>query len=299
MSISRRAAGLAYDRRGEGEPLVLLHGTGGSRHVWEPVIPLLELERDVIAVDLPGFGASPAFPDDTPATTAAYAASIEGFLGELGISRPHVAGTSLGGHLALLLGARGSARSVVATSPTGFWSAGEALYTRAFMKTLRGNARMVLPVAPLLARAPAGRRLLLSTSYKRAGEMPPAAVIEAVESVVRAPGFDASWRYTNRERFGGAPATDKRAAAERSDTARALDDIPVTVAWAEQDWFVPRRQADRAREALPKAEHVVLEGCRHLATWDNPTRLAEILLSTSARAAEATSGGGTRAAPAR
>lgn len=295
MSSFQRASGLAYDRRGEGQPLVLLHGTGGSRHVWEPVFPLLELERDVIAVDLPGFGESPPFPEHTPATTAAYAERIESFLSELGISRPHVGGTSLGGHLALLLGARGSARSVVATSPTGFWTAREALYTRALMKMLRANARMALPVVPLLARVPAGRGLLLSTSYRRAGEMPPAAVVEAVRAVAHCPGFDESWRHTNRERLGGAPANDKQAAAERSDTARALDDIPVTVAWAQQDWFVPKRQADRARQALPNADHVLLKGCRHLATWDDPARIAEILLKTSLRAAQASADGGAPA----
>ncbi|PRC55814.1 alpha/beta hydrolase, partial [Mycobacterium sp. ITM-2017-0098] len=49
---------LAVERRGSGEPVVLLHGLGHHRHVWQPVQRLLEDEFDVIAVDLPGFAES-------------------------------------------------------------------------------------------------------------------------------------------------------------------------------------------------------------------------------------------------
>ena len=53
---------LSHDRTGSGAPLLLIHPLGGSRVVWEPVMPLLARERDVIAVDLPGFGDSPPLP---------------------------------------------------------------------------------------------------------------------------------------------------------------------------------------------------------------------------------------------
>ena len=45
---------LGYERRGSGEPLVLIHGLGGSRRIWDPVLDRLAAERDVIAVDMPG-----------------------------------------------------------------------------------------------------------------------------------------------------------------------------------------------------------------------------------------------------
>lgn len=50
---------VVYDRAGHGEPLVLIHGIGHRRQAWAPVFPLLTPHRDVIAVDLPGFGESP------------------------------------------------------------------------------------------------------------------------------------------------------------------------------------------------------------------------------------------------
>ena len=75
MSVPPPAApALDYIRRGSGEPLVLLHGIGGELCVWEPVIPALGEVREVIAIDLPGFGASPALVDVEPRPAALAAA---------------------------------------------------------------------------------------------------------------------------------------------------------------------------------------------------------------------------------
>ena len=58
------SSSLAYTRSGSGAPLVLLHGIGLNRQSWNPVVPALARQFDVIAVDLPGFG------DSAPATPA-------------------------------------------------------------------------------------------------------------------------------------------------------------------------------------------------------------------------------------
>ena len=55
---------LNYHRAGSGEPLVLIHGIGSRWQVWEPVLDRLAAERDVVALDLPGFAASPMPPRD-------------------------------------------------------------------------------------------------------------------------------------------------------------------------------------------------------------------------------------------
>ena len=103
------AMAIAYARSGSGDPLVLIHGLGGSRRIWEPVVDRLAAERDVIAVDLPGFGESAELaPDDGPPTPASLAATVADLCAELGIERPHVAGNSLGGWVALELAKAGS-----------------------------------------------------------------------------------------------------------------------------------------------------------------------------------------------
>lgn len=59
---------LSYARAGRGEPLLLLHGIGHHRQAWDPVVDILATEREVIAVDLPGFGASPRCRAASPTT---------------------------------------------------------------------------------------------------------------------------------------------------------------------------------------------------------------------------------------
>src|SRR5215218_8516885 len=119
---------LEHSRTGSGPPIVLIHGIGLDREVWDPLVPLLAHEHEVIAVDLPGFGASA--PLAGAPSVEALAAAVE----ELGLERPHVAGNSLGGGIALELGRRGWARSVCAISPIGFAAGRERGYAQ---RTLR------------------------------------------------------------------------------------------------------------------------------------------------------------------
>src|SRR4249919_3399847 len=120
---------LAHARTGSGETLVLVHGTGSQRQMWDPVLERLAAQRDVIALDLPGFGESPALSEPV-VRPERYADAIAELLDELGVATAHVAGNSLGGGVALVLGARGRARSVTALSPIGFWTPQEADFCR-------------------------------------------------------------------------------------------------------------------------------------------------------------------------
>ena len=90
-------------RAGSGEPLVLLHGLGGSQTVWRPVVDLLAPEREVLTLDMPGFGGAPELPTGIEPSAANLAAAIQQRCATLGIDRPHVAGNSLGGWVALEL----------------------------------------------------------------------------------------------------------------------------------------------------------------------------------------------------
>lgn len=64
---------LNFVRRGAGKPLLLIHGLGGSRRSWQTIIDRLATERDVIAVDLPGFGATPPLDGEVSIRTLADA----------------------------------------------------------------------------------------------------------------------------------------------------------------------------------------------------------------------------------
>jgi pimeloyl-ACP methyl ester carboxylesterase len=96
---------IAWERRGSGLPLVLVHGLGYARWGWEPVADLLAERFEVVLLDNRGIGGSDAPPG--PYTAAEMAGDVLRVMDEAEIGRAHVLGTSLGGMIAqeLALGA--------------------------------------------------------------------------------------------------------------------------------------------------------------------------------------------------
>jgi pimeloyl-ACP methyl ester carboxylesterase len=250
---------------GSGEPLLLLHGIGHHRQAWDPVVPLLAPERDVIAVDLPGFGDSPALPSglrhDLVTTNAVLGALCEA----REIERPHAPGNSLGGLLALELGRERLVRSVTALSPAGFWTQAERRYAFGVLRAMRSVARRTPPpLVERLARTAAGRTVLTSTIYARPGRRSPDAVVAETLALARATGFEETLRAGVDVRF-----TDD------------VPGIPVTVAWGTEDRLLIRRQGVRAKQIVPRSRLVRLPGCGHVPMNDDPALVARVLLDGS------------------
>jgi pimeloyl-ACP methyl ester carboxylesterase len=260
-----RAVTLSYTRVGTGEPLLLLHGIGHHRQAWDPVVDILATERDVIAVDLPGFGESPALPDglahDLPTMNSALGALCE----KLELGRPHVAGNSLGGLLALELGREKLVRSVTALSPAGFWTQAERRYAFAVLTAMRQAARsMPLPLVERLSTTAAGRTVLTSTIYARPSRRSPEAVVAETLALAHAEGFAPTLRAGTSVRF-----TDD------------IPGLPVTVAWGTRDRLLVRRQGIRAKRLIPRARLVRLPGCGHVPMNDDPALVARVILDGS------------------
>ncbi|POX45858.1 alpha/beta hydrolase [Streptomyces sp. Ru71] len=256
---------VSYARVGHGAPLLLLHGIGHHRQAWDPVVDILAADRDVIAVDLPGFGASPALPQplayDLPTTTAVFGALCEA----LELERPHVAGNSLGGLIALELGRERLVRSVTALSPAGFWSEAERRYAFGVLLAMRGiSRRLPLPLVEQLSRSAAGRTALTSTIYARPARRAPEAVVAETRALAGATGFAATLAAGATVRF-----TDD------------IPGIPVTVAWGSRDRLLVPRQGVRAKQIMPKARLVRLPGCGHCPMNDDPALVARVILDGS------------------
>jgi pimeloyl-ACP methyl ester carboxylesterase len=251
---------LAHYRIGSGPPLLLVHGLGMGNVVWRPVAPLLAREREVIAIDLPGFGASP----QGPHTVEGLAHCVAAFAAGLGLERPHVAGNSLGGAVALAMGAAGTARSICALSPVGFALDREGTYGRAVLAATRGMTRVLLPVAPTLARSAVLRTALSSHAASRPWRIPPDDIVEWTRNYARAAAF---WDLLDALDGYRAP----------------VPACPTTIAWGDRDrLLIFSRQAPRARRALPDARHVTLRGCGHVPMWDDPEQVARVVLDASA-----------------
>jgi pimeloyl-ACP methyl ester carboxylesterase len=271
--------GLAYERRGDGPPLVLLHGVGHRWQAWEPVLEPLARHRTVIAVDLPGHGGSPQLeraagrpvtgrPVTGQTAVEAMAAAVITLLDDLGLDRPHLAGNSLGGALALLAAASGRAASVTALSPAGFWSARwQFPYVRAVFLSAQVSGAAVRSVIPLLARAAPGRALLDAAFVARPARMTPERAVDDAYAFFRA-------------RSAVAAVLAEPVAFTRSVPA----DVPVTIAWGTKDRLLPPRQATVVRARIPHATFVELPGCGHVPMTDNPELVTSVLLAGSGAA---------------
>jgi pimeloyl-ACP methyl ester carboxylesterase len=259
---------LAFERSGTGPPLVLVHGLGHQRHAWNAVVPLLTADRTVIAVDLPGHGESPPFvPDGRPAV-ATIAEELFAFFGQQGLDRPHVAGNSLGGALALMAGARGRAATVTTLSPAGFWASGwEVRYAKTVFAVAQRAGHAAKPLVPALTRSAVGRRVIDGAFVARPSRMSPEQAL--ADSVAFLAARDAVRAVL---------------ADGVSFTQTVPAEVPVTVAWGEKDRVLPPRQARVARQRLPNARFVTLPGCGHVPMTDDPALVARVLLDGSAPA---------------
>jgi len=99
---------------GAGRPLILVHGRGNAASTWFPLLPELARHHRVLAVDLPGFGASSAPPSprvhDARSAVAFFTDPLEAWLLREGLVGASIVGHSLGGRVALELALRGAAR---------------------------------------------------------------------------------------------------------------------------------------------------------------------------------------------
>lgn len=247
---------LAYDRTGEGEPLLLMHGTGSSRGVWKPMIPLLASEREVIALDLPGHGESPLAEGVQP-VPAGYAQVVGAMLDQLGLDNVHAAGNSMGGWTALEVAKVGRARSVVALGPAGLWPKHSPVSARATLWLLHHAP----PPPAMLMRARLGRKVLLYRIYGRPERVPPEEALQAAAVMRSTRAFDEHLRKTTHSRF----------------TSGQRIDVPVTIAYGERERLVPKR-ARRGEELPNHTRWITLPGCGHVPTWDDPELVAKTIL---------------------
>lgn len=89
-----------YTKEGKGPPVLLLHGVMASLHTWDGWVPLLKDSFTVIRVDIPGFGLSESFDDDSKYTPEYAVEFMEKARKKFGIEKFHVVGNSLGGFIA-------------------------------------------------------------------------------------------------------------------------------------------------------------------------------------------------------
>lgn len=256
-----------YIQRGEGRPLVLLHGIGMSHHAWLPVIDQLAAQgRRVIAFDIAGFGCSAPVPNRSRVGIARLARELQHNLALLGIHEPvDIAGNSLGGRIALEVAQQGGARSVVAISPPGLWP---ALFPPPIMLASFAVIRFVPQLFPGLTHGLLKKDVLRTWLLK----IPMAAQgknISADDTI------DMIRRFTRSRGFWPTALGFTRV----TDTSGIR--VPCTIAYGQQDLLLPPMA--RRRRHLPRhTEWLEPHGWGHVPMWDDPDGVARLILNHTA-----------------
>jgi pimeloyl-ACP methyl ester carboxylesterase len=245
---------LRYVRKGEGPPVLLLHGISSSLYTWKDVLPALAAHHDVIAMDFPGFGDS-AIP--APASGERTLRSVVGLMDRLGIARASVVGNSLGGAIAVALAARYPDRvdRIVLIDPAGYnFAPADRPFLLRLAAGIPATVLEALPVRPLVS---VGLRQVfhddsLVTSDKIAEYVAP----------MRRPGAP---RALHQLLLG----TDDLHFPGVIREVRA----PTLILWGRYDTWIPPRDADRFAADIPGARVVLVEA-GHMPQEERPAETA-------------------------
>ena len=234
---------IAWERHGEGPPLLLVHGLGYARWGWEPVVEPLARAFEVLLFDNRGVGESDAPPG--PYSVAELAADALQVLDEAGVERAHVCGTSLGGMVAQQLALDHPGRvdrlALACTTPGG---------PQAYPMPQR-------TVELMLARA------TLREYVENALEPDPRP--ELVERILA---------HRERTAQGFEPWSAQAAAGASFDVHDRLGELalPVLVQTGDGDVVVDPRNSELLAAAIPGARLSVYPGAGHLFMWQEPAR---------------------------
>ena len=272
MSASTAANGPSAirHRAGKGEPLLLLHGFTACADAWTPILPALERHHDTIAVTFHGHSGGPPIPAGFGHTISDSADLAERELDAAGLRKVHLVGNSLGGWLAIELARRGRALSMVAISPGGGWEAGSAemkRIRRLFLR-IRATLRIGGPLAPVLARFAATRRVALGEVIAHPERMSASEARGLIEAAWRCDAFDGVMGALTREPAPG-PVTD--------------GGCRMRLVWGTRDRMLPMpRYSERWRRMLPTADWVEIAGAGHVPMYDDPDAVARSILQITA-----------------
>lgn len=252
-------------QRGTGPKLLLIHGLGGSWQSWTTILDALSAHRTVIAIDLPGHGATSA--DADSGTFIGLVGSVERYIADNGITGIDIVGSSMGARIALELARRGNVGNVVALDPGGFWRGWERTFFKATIGLSGRLLRALRPLLPTLSQHAATRTALLAQLSVRPWALDPQVVATELTGLSTTPTFDA--------------LVDDLARGPEQTGPAAQSTGRVVIGWGRQDRLCLPRQAARAKAAFSSAELHWFESSGHFPAWDMPNETVAVILAAT------------------
>ena len=265
MQVGIGYVAMHHVQRGSGRRLLLIHGIGGSWLSWTTILDRLSASRTVIAIDLPGHGATPAEHDS--GTFDGLVRSVERYIADNRMTGIDVVGSSMGARIVLELARRGGVGNVVALDPGGFWRGWERTFFKitigASVRLLRG----IRTVLPMLSRNAASRTLLMAQLSARPWALDGQAVATELTGYSTTTTFDAlinDLAHGPEQTGPAAPSTGR-----------------VVIGWGRHDRLCLPRQATRATAAFPSSELHWFKSSGHFPAWDMPEETAAVILAAT------------------
>ena len=252
-------------RRGTGPKLLLIHGLGGSWKSWSTIFDALSAHRTVIAIDLPGHGATPAEGDS--GTFDGLVGSVERYIFEHGLKGVDIVGSSMGARIVLELARRGGVGNVVALDPGGFWRGWERTFFKVTIGLSGRLLRAIRPMLPTLSRYAVTRTALLAQLSARPWALDAQIVTTELTGLSNTPTLDAL-------------VNDLAAGPEQTGPAKQCTGR-IVIGWGRQDRLCLPRQAARAKAAFPSAELHWFETSGHFPAWDMPDQTVAVILAAT------------------
>lgn len=253
-----------YVEGGQGEPVLLVHGLAGSKENWYPTAAKLTDRYQVLIPDLPGFGESPDSADGRYQVDV-QVERLHAFVAAKGWSRFHLAGHSMGGHIAGLYAARypEQVRSLSLVN-----AAGVPFPRNAFQAELEAGGN------PFAATDLESLDRFLAMAFAKP-PFAPARVRAAYAARIakRAP----LWRGILRQLI----AEDQR---YRLQAELPNIQAPTLVLWCDQDQLLDVASTAAFQAGLPSADIEVLKGCGHMTPMEAPSDTAKALIANFAKA---------------
>ena len=272
---------LRSDGRADATPLLLIHGLGGSALNWLDVARPLAEFGDVVAPDLPGFGATPV-PDGGSARILANAGFVRALAWTLGWERVVLAGNSMGGMLATLVASKQPelVERLVLVNPAlpgprrTFVRQPSKVFTRILPAAVPGVGRAYLEVGVRRRSAEELIEESLATTLGQAGRIRPTlrdALIENAAAMREHP-----WR---RQALVAAARSLVTLVASARSLERAVSGItaPTLLLWGDLDRLVSTNVITALSARRPDWALHVFEGVGHAPQIEVPEEFVEVV----------------------
>jgi len=246
--------------------LVLVHGLGSAGNIWKSLIPQLQKHFSVFAVDLPGHGVSEIHENEPVDPSSLARAIVDEVTRTHNVSEMHVAGNSLGGWIALEMGAVApdKVKSITALAPAGLWNQvpsskyPPSLLARYLAKISQHFMRLAYHLPPLKA---IGYKKITHLWRELSFESCRDSVLAMANSI----GYMPLWNGLRGRKF----------------ESQVPENVDVSIIFGDYDLTLPEEIAQEKNVAPQHSKWVVVDNCAHVIMWNYPELTVDFIKRTA------------------